>query len=108
MRNNKSVINVLSIVIVASIMLAANFVSPTFAQNKASNDDGNNDGSSTDGNNDGSVSDGSSTDGNDLGNFKYVKKFDSDGNYIAGWGSKGTGDGQFLHHHGICLVKSSP
>ena len=39
MRNNKSVINVLSIVIVASIMLAANFVSPTFAQSKASNDD---------------------------------------------------------------------
>ena len=55
MRNNKSVINVLSIVIVASIMLAANFVSPTFAQNKASNDDGNNDGSVSDGNNDGSL-----------------------------------------------------
>src|SRR4051812_31385006 len=97
MRNNKSIINVLSIVIIASIMLAANFSSPTFAQSKASNDDGNNDGSSTDG----SSTDGSSTDGNDLGNFKYVKKFDSDGNYIAGWGSKGTGDGQFLHAHGI-------
>jgi hypothetical protein len=33
--------------------------------------------------------------------FKSIKKFDSDGKFIASWGSEGTGDGQFLHAHDI-------
>src|SRR5918996_2734082 len=42
---------------------------------------------------------------NPLG-FKSIKKFDSDGNFITSWGSEGTGDGQFLHAHGIAIDSS--
>ncbi len=44
----------------------------------------------------------------DTGNnlcFTQIKKFDSDGNYIAGYGPKGASDGQFLHIHGIAVDK---
>ena len=40
---------------------------------------------------------------NDLPGFHYVKKFDSNGNLITAWGTKGTGPGQFLHAHGIAV-----
>jgi hypothetical protein len=36
---------------------------------------------------------------NDLPGFHYVKKFDSNGTLISAWGTKGTGQGQFLHAH---------
>ena len=39
----------------------------------------------------------------DLPGFHYVKKFDSEGNLITAWGTKGTGPGQFLHAHGIIV-----
>jgi hypothetical protein len=39
----------------------------------------------------------------DLCNFHSVKKFDSNGNFIRSWGTKGTRDGQFLHPHGIAV-----
>jgi hypothetical protein len=42
---------------------------------------------------------------NPLG-FKSIKKFDSNGNFITGWGTEGTGDGQFLHAHGIAIDSS--
>ena len=38
-----------------------------------------------------------------LPGFHYIKKFDKDGNPIAAWGTKGSGDGQFLHAHGIAV-----
>ena len=34
-------------------------------------------------------------------NFHHIKKFDSNGKLIYSWGIKGTGDGEFLHPHGI-------
>ena len=34
-------------------------------------------------------------------NFHHIKKFDSDGKLIYSWGIKGTGNGEFLHPHGI-------
>ena len=34
-----------------------------------------------------------------------VKKFDSDGHFITKWGTKGTGEGQFDHPHGIVVDK---
>ena len=38
---------------------------------------------------------------NSLPGFHAVKKFDSNGTLVGVWGTKGTGDGQFLHAHGI-------
>src|ERR687889_83788 len=38
--------------------------------------------------------------------FKSIKKFDSNGKFITSWGSEGTGDGQFLHAHGIDIDSS--
>jgi tripartite motif-containing protein 71 len=32
-----------------------------------------------------------------------VLKFDSNGNFIAKWGSNGTGDGQFKTPHGVAI-----
>ena len=32
-----------------------------------------------------------------------VQKFDSEGNFITKWGSKGTADGQFLQPEGIAV-----
>ena len=32
-----------------------------------------------------------------------IQKFDSDGNFITKWGSKGTGDGEFNTPHGISV-----
>ena len=40
---------------------------------------------------------------NDLPGFHYVKKFDSNGTLISAWGTKGIGQGQFLHAHGIAV-----
>ncbi|MFL6471171.1 MAG: 6-bladed beta-propeller, partial [Nitrososphaeraceae archaeon] len=36
-----------------------------------------------------------------------VYKFDNDGNFILGWGSRGSGPGQFYHAHGIAIDPSS-
>jgi tripartite motif-containing protein 71 len=33
----------------------------------------------------------------------YIQKFDSDGNFVTSWGVKGTGEGDFLHPHGIAV-----
>ncbi len=33
--------------------------------------------------------------------FGRIQKFSNDGKFITKWGSKGTGDGEFLHIHGI-------
>jgi hypothetical protein len=41
-----------------------------------------------------------------LCDFHSVKKFDSKGNFITSWGTKGTGDSQFLHPHGITVDSS--
>ncbi|HEX5891329.1 MAG TPA: hypothetical protein VFY41_00575, partial [Nitrososphaeraceae archaeon] len=69
MKNNKSVIIPLLIVlVVASIILATNFSSSSFGQKKTNSD---------------------------LVGFNYIRKFDSNGKFITSWGSKGTGDGQF-------------
>jgi DNA-binding beta-propeller fold protein YncE len=38
--------------------------------------------------------------------FKSIKKFDSNGKFITSWGTEGTGDGQFLHAHGIAIDSS--
>ena len=35
-----------------------------------------------------------------------VQKFDSSGNFITKWGSKGTGDGEFRSVHGIAIDSS--
>jgi tripartite motif-containing protein 71 len=35
-----------------------------------------------------------------------VYKFDSEGNFILGWGSRGSGPGQFYHAHGIAIDSS--
>ncbi len=43
---------------------------------------------------------------NNPSGFKSIKKFDSDGKFITSWGSEGTGDGQFLHAHGIDIDSS--
>src|SRR5215211_716639 len=48
---------------------------------------------------------------NDLGsdsdsyssNFHFIKKFDRNGNLVDRWGTIGSGDGQFLHAHGITV-----
>ena len=41
----------------------------------------------------------------DIRNYR-VQKFDSSGNFIAKWGSRGVGDGQFQHMHGIVVDPS--
>ena len=46
------------------------------------------------------------TEKNNPPGFKSIKKFDSDGNFITSWGTEGTGDGQFLHAHGIDIDSS--
>lgn len=33
--------------------------------------------------------------------FTHIKKFDSNGKYVSGWGPSGSLNGQFLHIHGI-------
>src|SRR5437867_12029448 len=38
--------------------------------------------------------------------FTHIKKFDSNGNYVSGWGPKGPLNGQFLHIHGIAVDSS--
>jgi hypothetical protein len=38
-----------------------------------------------------------------LCDFHSVRMFDANGNLITSWGTKGTGDGQFLHPHGIAV-----
>jgi aldose sugar dehydrogenase len=38
-----------------------------------------------------------------LCDFHHIKKFDANGKLIASWGEKGTGDGQFIHPHGIAV-----
>ena len=38
----------------------------------------------------------------DTGN-RRIQKFDSNGNFITKWGSKGSGDGQFGLHHKIAV-----
>ena len=38
----------------------------------------------------------------DYGNNR-IQKFDSNGNFITKWGSKGTGDGQFDYPTGIAV-----
>ena len=35
--------------------------------------------------------------------YNYVYKFDSDGNFITKWGSKGHGDGEFNYPKGISV-----
>src|SRR5918992_4135936 len=45
-------------------------------------------------------------DNNNPPGFKSIKKFGSDGKFITSWGSEGTGDGQFLHAHGIAIDSS--
>ena len=35
-----------------------------------------------------------------------VYKFDNDGNFILGWGSRGSAPGQFYHAHGIAIDSS--
>jgi len=42
---------------------------------------------------------------NDLPGFHYVKKFNSNGTLELAWGTKGIGQGQFLHAHGIAVDK---
>ena len=39
----------------------------------------------------------------DLGNAR-VQKFDSNGNFLSEWGSKGTGPGKFGHPSGIAIL----
>jgi hypothetical protein len=41
-----------------------------------------------------------------LCDFHRVKKFDTQGNLITSWGTKGTGDGQFLHVHNLAVDSS--
>jgi aldose sugar dehydrogenase len=38
-----------------------------------------------------------------LCDFHHIKKFDTNGKLNASWGEKGTGDGQFIHPHGIAV-----
>ena len=39
--------------------------------------------------------------------FKSIKKFDNNGKYITSWGSKGTGNGQFLRPEDVAIDSSS-
>ena len=41
----------------------------------------------------------------DMKNYR-IQKFDNNGTFLAMWGSEGTGDGQFLHPHGIGIDSS--
>src|ERR671924_1251486 len=41
-----------------------------------------------------------------LCDFHRIKKFDTQGNLITSWGTKGTGDGQFLHVHNLAVDSS--
>src|SRR5215212_7520996 len=77
MKNNKSIMIALSIVLITSIILATNFSSFSFSQTE--------------------------TKAAPIGGFNHIKKFDSNGNLITSWGIKGSGEGQFLHPHGIGL-----
>lgn len=43
---------------------------------------------------------------NPLEKFHHIKKFDSNGNFITMWGSKGSKEGQFIEDHGIAVDKS--
>ena len=38
-----------------------------------------------------------------LSEYRYIQKFDSDGNFITKWGSIGIDEGQFIHPHGIAV-----
>jgi glucose/arabinose dehydrogenase len=38
-----------------------------------------------------------------LCDFHHIKKFDTNGKLVTSWGEKGTGDGQFIHPHGIAV-----
>jgi tripartite motif-containing protein 71 len=78
MRNSTSALIVLPIVIIAlvSIILTTNFSSSSFGQKETNAT---------------------------AGGFDHIKKFDSNGKLITSWGSTGSGDGQFLHAHGIGL-----
>src|SRR5215208_2633282 len=38
-----------------------------------------------------------------LCNFDHIKKFSGNGTLISSWGKKGSGDGKFLHPHGIAI-----
>ena len=49
---------------------------------------------------------GEETEKNNPPGFKYIKKFDSDGNFITSWGSEGTDDGHYLHLHDVALDSS--
>src|SRR5919106_258097 len=75
MKNNKSVIVILSIVLVTSALLTT-IPSLSFGQKETDTH---------------------------AGNFDHIKVFDSNGKLISSWGPTGSGDGQFLHAHGIGL-----
>jgi DNA-binding beta-propeller fold protein YncE len=79
MKNNKSVIIILSIVIITSIILATNFSSFSFGQEKTNTK---------------------------IIGFNHIRKFDSNGKFITSWGSKGSGNGQFNENHGIDIDSS--
>lgn len=80
MKNNKSVIIILSIVIITSIILATNFSSFSFGQEKTNTK---------------------------IIVFNHIRKFDNNGKFITSWGSKGSGNGQFNENHGIDIDSSS-
>ena len=80
MRDNKSLIIILTIVIITSTILATNFSSSSFGQEKTDTE---------------------------LIGFNHIRKFDSNGQFITSWGSKGSGEGQFLHAHGIGVDSST-
>jgi tripartite motif-containing protein 71 len=42
----------------------------------------------------------------DTSQWTHILKYDRDGNFLGRWGSEGTGDGEFLHPHGIAIDSS--
>src|SRR5919107_504089 len=75
MKINKSVIVILTIVLVTSALLTT---IPSFSFGQKETD-------------------------THAGSFDHIKVFDSNGKLISSWGPTGSGDGQFLHAHGIGL-----
>ena len=76
MRYNKSLIIILSITVIISIMIGTNFSSFSFGQEKTNTK---------------------------IIGFNHIRKFDSNGKFITSWGSRGSGEGQFVVPESIAV-----
>src|SRR5215203_2578166 len=89
--------NALAIILIASLASTYQLLQPGYSTIITSNN-----GSNTSNNNDVSSKEVFVV---DYANIR-IQKFDTDGKFIAKWGSKGSGDGKFRHPHGIAIDSS--